>query len=191
MPFKRSMLESEGIEPAVIDKIMAAHVEVVNALKDERDKLQADIAEARRQLSNSQGEAKNWQAKYESEHTAFEEFKTSTAEEGVKRTKEAAYREALVKAGVPGKVIPAILKIADLSSVDIGEDGAAKDADKLLETAKSTWADFIPVPGEKRDVPDNPPGNAPTGKEAFEAMTLSQKMQYANAHPEEVVAYLK
>jgi hypothetical protein len=191
MPFKRSMLESKGIEPAVIDEIMAAHVGVIDTLKDERDKLQADIAEAQRQLSNSQGEAKNWQTKYESEHTAFEEFKTSVAEDDVRRTKETAYREALVKAGVPDKVIPAILRVADLSPVEIGEDGAAKDADKLLETAKSTWADFIPVSGEKRDVPDNPPDNAPTGKEAFEAMTLSQKMQYANAHPEEVAAYLK
>lgn len=191
MAFKRSMLESMGLEASQIDEIMKAHVEVVNALKDERDKIQASLDESQRQLSNSKSETKDWQTKYESERTAFEDFKTAATEAETKKAKESAYREALVKAGVPDKVIPSILRIADLEAVEFDEGGAVKDSAKLVESTKTQWADFIPVSGEKRDNPDNPPEKAPTGKEAFEAMTLSQRMQYANAHPDEVAAYLK
>lgn len=191
MAFKRSMLESMGLEAGQIDEIMKAHVEVVNALKDERDKIQETLDETQRQLGNSKSEIKDWQTKYEGEHTAFEDFKTATTKAETKKAKESAYREALVKAGVPDKVIPSILRIADLEGVEFDESGAVKDAAKLVESAKTSWADFIPSSGEKRDNPDNPPSAPPSGKEAFEAMSLSQQMQYANAHPDEVAAYLK
>ena len=193
MAFKRNWLAAMGIESDKIEEIIAAHVEVVNALKDERDQLQADnekLKGVQQQLDDLQNGDNDWQSKYENEHQAFEDFKKTVAEADTKRVKEQKYHDALVKIGIPEKIASSILRIADLSGVEL-VDGEVKDAEAFEKSVSETWADYIPKQGERRNDPDNPPDAKPTGKEAFDAMSLSEQMQYANAHPEEVAAYMK
>ena len=52
-----------------------------------------------------------------------------------------------------------MLKVSDIDSVEIGEDGKIKDADKLQENIKSEWADFIVSQGTKGAETATPPTN--------------------------------
>lgn len=90
------------------------------------------------------------------------------------RAKEAAYREILKDAGVPEKRIAGILKVSKdtVDSLELDENGNAKDSDKLTEAAKSEWEDFIPTTIEKGAPTHNPPSN-----NGGQTMTRDQIMQ--------------
>ena len=73
MSLSRKDLEAMGIEPEKIESIIAAHIGVVNALKDERDALKAkadQLDAVQKQLDELKTSGDDWQSKYESEHTA-------------------------------------------------------------------------------------------------------------------------
>lgn len=193
MPFTRKMLAAKGLEPDVIDEIMAAHVEVVNALKDERDTLKTEadkVATLQEELDTMKQTGGGWKKKYEDEHTALEQLKADYADAETKRRKADIYRDALRKAGVPEKLLDALLKIAPVDSVEIGADGAAKNIGDIEKGIKETFGDYIQTKREALDKPDTPPATA-TGKDAFNAMTLTEKMRYANEHPAEAAEYMK
>ena len=57
--------------------------------------------------------------------------------------KEAAYREILKAAGVSEKRIDSVIRVSDIDGIELGEDGKVKDAEKLTNSVKSEWADFI------------------------------------------------
>lgn len=193
MAFTRKMLAAMGIEPEKIDEIMAAHVEVVNALKDERDTLKADadrLTVVQTELDALKTSGGDWQTKYEAEHTAFEEYKADIQAAETRRTKENAYRDVMKKAGIPDKVIEPLLKIADVDNVKIDKDGTVINTSDIETSIKNNFSDYIRVEDTVLDNPETPP-NSQTGKDAFNAMTLTEQMRYANEHPAEVAEYLK
>src|SRR5699024_2831155 len=73
--------------------------------------------------------------------------------------KESAYRELLKAAGISEKRIAAILKVSDIDSVELDENGAIKDANKLTESIKAEWADFITTTQTRGASTSNPPAN--------------------------------
>ena len=73
--------------------------------------------------------------------------------------KSEAYEKLLKDAGVSEKRIATVLKVSDLSAIEIDKDGNLKDADKLTENIKAEWSDFIQTQEQQgADVP-NPPSN--------------------------------
>ena len=64
----------------------------------------------------------------------------------------------LKAAGVSEKRIPAILKVTDLNSVEL-EGDKVKDAEKLTETVKTDWADFIESSNTSGARTNTPPAN--------------------------------
>jgi hypothetical protein len=70
-----------------------------------------------------------------------------------------AYKEMLKEAGISEKRIPAVLRVADLSGVKLDEDGNIKDKDKLVESVKEEWSDFIQAKGAKGADTKTPPDN--------------------------------
>ena len=99
-----------------------------------------------------------YKEKYEKEKRAFEDFKNEQTAKETKQAKEAAYRELLKAAGVSEKRIPAILKVTDLNSVEL-EGDKVKDADKITETVKTDWADFIESSNTSGANTNTPPAN--------------------------------
>lgn len=55
-----------------------------------------------------------------------------------------------------------MLKVSDTDGIEFDTDGKVKDEDKLLETVKKEWADFIPQTTQTGVPATNPP--AATGK---------------------------
>lgn len=146
MAFTRKMLKALGIEEDKIDQIMDAHVEVVDALKADRDTYKADaekLSDVQKELDGLKKDGGDWQKKYEDEHKAFDEYKNVQTAKEAKEAKEKAYRGLLKAAGVAEKRIDAIIKVTDLDAIELDEKGAVKDSEKHTETVKTDFAEFI------------------------------------------------
>jgi hypothetical protein len=171
MAFTRKFLTALGIDEAKVDEIIAAHTEVTDALKTERDQYKADAAkyaEAKAELDRITAEAaknggKNpFEVKYNALREEFDKFKADATAKETKAKKESAFRAILKKAGVSEKRIEAVLKVSDTDGIEFDDNGKVKDEDKLLETVKKEWSDFIPTSTQTGVPATNPP--ASTGK---------------------------
>ena len=153
MALTRRMLKAMGISDEQVDEIIAAHSETVDALKEQRDQYKADaekLPEIQKQLdkANSDLEAAGkdaYKVKYEALKEEFEGYKNEQAAKETRSAKERAYRELLKAAGITEKRIDSVIRVSDLDAVELDDKGAIKDADKLTESIKTEWADFIPT----------------------------------------------
>lgn len=188
--FTRKYLTSIGIEEDKIDLIMEKHSEVVTEIKDERDKykVEADkLPDVQKQLSELQEEAKNnsddkYKVKYEALKEDFEEYKKGVTAKETKSKKESAYTKLLKAAGVSEKRISAILKVTNFDDIELDENGDAKEADKLTESIKSEWSDFISTTSTQGANVANPPANntgkaIKTKKEIMEIKDTAERQQ--------------
>lgn len=100
---------------------------------------------------------------YKTLKKSFDDYKADQAAKEAKAAKEAAYREVLKAAGIPEKRLAAVLRASDLSGVELDKDGKIKDVDKLTESIKTEWADFIPTTRTTGTNPANPPANTGGG----------------------------
>lgn len=172
-----------GIEDKAIESIIEAHSETVNGLKAERDKYkeQAEkVPDLQRQLEEAQAAGNGsdeWEQKYNEEHQAFEDFKAQVATEKADAEKAQAYRGMLMAAGIDPKRIDAIMRVTDLSGVEM-EDGKLKEAGKLEEAAKEEWADFVVKTFTKGSNPATPPehkDNVPEGADPEIARRMQER----------------
>lgn len=162
MALTRTMLKALGIEAEKIEEIINAHSETVDALKVERDEYKASAAKVtqiQKELDDAKAlNAGEWQKKYEKEHTDFEAYKTDVAGKQLTAAKTAAYKALLTKAGVSDKRIDAVIKVTDLSKIEL--DGEKiKGADDLEKNIKTEWADFIVASGTQGAGTATPPQN--------------------------------
>ena len=172
MALTRKFLTALGIDEAKVDEIITAHTEVTDALKAERDKFKTDAgkyAAAQAELDSIKAQAakdggKNpYQVKYEALKEEFDTYKKDTETKATKAKKEAAYRKLLKDAGVTEKRLDAVLRVSDFDGIEFDSDGKIKDADKLTESIKKEWADFIPQTSQQGAPAQNPPSTT-TGK---------------------------
>lgn len=151
MALTRRSLKAMGIEDEKIDEIIAAHAETVDALKEQRDnyKAQADeLAKVQQKLDEANETIKAngsdaWKVKYDAIKEEYDNYKSDISAKETTRAKQAAYREVLKAAGVSDKRIDSIIRVSDIDSVELDESGKIKEADKLTESIKNEWADFI------------------------------------------------
>ena len=139
---------------------------------EEIDTLKADKQTAEDNATT----AGKWKTKYEALKSDFEQYKADQTAKETRAAKEEAYRELLTAAGIPDKRLAAVLKVSDLDSLEL-MDGKFKDADKLTESIKSEWADFIPTTTVTGVQTATPPENNPTGKNPGE-MTMAEYIKY-------------
>ena len=57
------------------------------------------------------------------------------------------------------KRIKSVLKVADIDSIELDENGTIKDADALKKAIKEEWEDFIPSDETKGASTSTPPAN--------------------------------
>ena len=163
MALTRKFLRALGIEDDKIEEIIGAHLETVNPLKDERDnlkeqadkaaELQKQVDELTKQGSTSEDLAK----KYEDEHAAFEAYKAEVEKGKAVDAKKSAYRKLLESSGIDPKRIDAVMRVSDVSTIEVGEDGNIIDADKVAEQIKTDWSDFVVSTGTVGQRVDTPP----------------------------------
>lgn len=169
MALTRKFLSAIGIEGDNIDEIITAHTDTVNALKEERDRYKTDaeqykadsekLADVEKELTEAREklESDDTTAKLESLEKEYKEYKQSVEAKETKQAKENAYKKILKDAGVDEKRISSILRVSDIDSVEIQKDGTIKDADKLTESIKTEWSDFIVTSNQEGSQTPTPP----------------------------------
>ena len=172
-----------GIDEKQVESIIEAHSETVNGLKADRDKYKEQagkVADLQKQLEDAQAASNGedeWEQKYNDEHQAFEDFKAQIQTERADAEKAQAYRGMLMAAGIDPKRIGAIMRVTDLSEVEM-EDGKLKDSGKLEESAKQEWADFVLktfTKGSNPATPPEPKGNVPEGADPEIAKRMQER----------------
>lgn len=103
----------------------------VNAIISER------LAREREKLS----ESNEYKTKYETVQKELDEMKAAQ----LHQQKKNAYRDLLVKANIAEKRVATILKAStdEIDALELDENGKAVDADKLVETIRKEWEDFV------------------------------------------------
>lgn len=153
MALTRKSLKAMGLTDEQVDSIVEMHTETVEALKEQRDAYKVDaekLSEVQKQLdtANQQLESAgkdSWKVKYEALKEDFDTYKADQTAKETRSAKERAYRELLKAAGITEKRIDSVVRVSDIDSVELDDNGAIKDADKLTESIKTEWADFIPT----------------------------------------------
>ena len=120
--------------------------------------------------------AEKWKTKYDALKDDFDAYKKDISAKESKATRSNAYKELLKQAGISEKRLDAVLKVSDIDSLEMGDDGKFKDSDKILEGIKSEWADFITTTEKKGAETSTPPSNNGGGK-----MTKAEIMKIKDA----------
>ena len=120
--------------------------------QDEVNKIVSDrLAREREKLADED----SYRAKYEALSKELESIKAAQA----RQQKEDAYRALLNQAGISEKRIATVVKAsaAEIDALELDSSGRAVDADKLIDSIKGEWADFIPVTRTEGAPTPNPP----------------------------------
>lgn len=183
MALTRKMLSAMGIDEDKQDEIINAHIEVVNALKEERDNFKADAKKAEKlqkevddlNESMKSGERSPYKVKYEAKveeyndlKKQFDDYKADVSAKEVEAKKSSAYKELLKSAGVSEKRIDSIIRVTDLKKVELDDEGKIKDAENLSKNIKDEWSDFIVTESKQGANVSNPPANTGGGKKSKE-----------------------
>lgn len=170
MSLTRKLLESLGLESDKISTIIEAHAETVDALKEKAEKYKADAEKAatfEAEIAKIKAENESlkagddWKKKFDELNSEFEGYKTEQANKALEVEKSKAYKALLREAGISEKAVDIIIKGVDMKGIEL-EDGKIKDSDKLSESFKTEYKDFITqtnISGANTTVPpaNNPP----------------------------------
>lgn len=161
MALTRAMLKAMDIDSDKADQIFAAHTDVVESIKAERDELRgkaAEVPDLKKQIEELEAAkpTEDWEAKYNELKAEHESFKTQVAEEKAKAEKASLYRAVLREAGVEEKYIDDIMGVTDFAQVVV-ENGAIADAEGVRAKVAEKYASFIPQVSTKGADPATPP----------------------------------
>lgn len=164
MALTRNMLKGMGLTDEQVNAIIEEHVATVEGLKADRDKYKEDaskIVELEKKIKEYEADTSSdeWKKKYDDEHSAFEQYKTGVEEEKRVSAVRSAYKKLLTDNKVGDKHIDSILKVTDISSMKLDDQGNLEGADKLSESIKSDWSGFITSEGTKGADVNTPPSN--------------------------------
>ena len=172
MALTRKFLAAMGIETDKVDEIISAHVETVEGLKAERDsfKDKAEKYDAEKKKADDLGvkvkdlekqvEGKDpFEEKYNALKDEYDKYKSSIENEKTAANKTKAYKEMLKEVGISDKRLDAVMKVTDLSSIKLAEDGSIEGVEDLKTKVADEWADFIEKSATKGAEVKKPPVN--------------------------------
>ena len=163
-------VDSEHMKDAV-NEIIEGHTTSIEALREERDGYKEKAQKAddlAKQLEKAQKDLKEatsddsenkFKAKYEMLKEEFKEYKKDVEAKATKESKAKAYKDILKEAGISEKRIDAVLKVSDVDSIELDDEGKVKDKDDLLKSIKEEWSDFIQTADVQGAKTENPPAN--------------------------------
>lgn len=187
----------ENCTDEIENQLVALHLGVVDLLKDDVTRYKADAEKlpgVQKELDDLKGKGDDgYKAKYESEHKAFEDYKTSVAAEKTTAAKEKALETALKKVGIADKRLQSVARLCKgdglLDKLELDEKGAIKDSDKLETSLKESYSDYIVTTSTQGANTPNPPagngGNGSITAEAFKKMGYAERLKLYKESPEQ------
>ena len=153
--------------------------------KADADKLPA-VQQALDDLKASQSGEDPYKEKYEKKVREFDEYKKGVEAKELKRSKSTAYKQVLKE--LNASHVDSILKASqsELEKIELDENGKIKDVEKLKESIKKEWADFIVEEGQQGANTATPPANEGSKLSKDDIMkikdpTARQKAMYENS----------
>lgn len=158
----------ESCTDEIENQLVALHLGVVDPLKDDVTRYKADAEKlpgVQKEVDDLKGKGDDgYKAKYESEHQAFEDYKKTVDAEKTSAAKEKAVEAVLKKIGVSEKRLQSVAKLAKadglLDALELDDDGAVKEADKLEKSLKDSYSDYIVTTSTQGANTANPPANS-------------------------------
>lgn len=197
MALTRKGLKAAGLTDDQVDFVMEGNAETVDGLKEERDRYKADAEKlpgVQKELDDLKGKGDDgYKEKYESEHKAFEDYKTSVAAEKTTAAKEKALETALKKVGIADKRLQSVARLCKgdglLDKLELDEKGAIKNSDKLEASLKESYSDYIVTTSTQGAKTSNPPaGNGGAGSidaAAFAKMGYADRLKLKKTDPDQ------
>lgn len=184
MALTRKMLKGMSLTDEQIDTIIEAHTETTDALKEERDRYKADAAKLpaiQQELDDLKSKGDDgFEKKYNDLKAEYDKYKQDQADRANKAAIESAYKALLKEAGVSDKRVASILRVTDLSGAKLDKDGNLKDRDKMAESIKAEWSDFIQtadVKGADTKTPPKSTGGNMTKEDILKIKDTTERQQ--------------
>lgn len=171
MSLTRKMLKAMSIEDEKIEQIIEAHLEPVNALKEEVDKYKADaekLEEAKKEIETLKKRiAKNGdeemvsKAEYDKVKKDFDDYKEEIANKQAKEAKEKAVRTFYESKGITGKNLEIAMRgsRAEIDGIELDGD-KIKDNSALDALVKGDFSGLVATTTTKGANIANPPANS-------------------------------
>ena len=187
----------ESCTDEIENQLVALHLGVVDPLKDDVTRYKADaekLPAVQKELDDLKGKGDDgYKEKYESEHQAFEDYKTSVAAEKTTAAKEKALETALKKVGIADKRLQSVARLCKgdglLDKLELDDKGAIMDSDELEASLKESYSDYIVTTSTQGANTANPPaGNGGSGSitaEAFKKMGYADRLKLKKESPEQ------
>lgn len=177
----RAILEDETTDTSgKLKKILDVLHEETDALQNQLDEKDAAIAKAEKERDAANS------GKQTAEQ-ALTDYKAQQTQKDAHAAKEAKFREQLKAAGVLEKYFDRIVRLSgeDIDKMELDSKNNVKNADKLAESLKTDWSDYVGSTSTKGAPVDNPPtNNSGVSKEDFEKMSLDARIKLKNENPE-------
>lgn len=176
MALTRKMLTAMGIESDKIDQIIESHSDTVEGLKKQAEELREEaskvpVLEKEVEDLKAAQPTEDWESKYNELKAEYDGYKDKMAYEQAEQEKAKLYRSMLREAGVDEKRLDSILKVTDMSAINV-TDGAIADAEAVKEAIAKEWGDFIAVTNTQGASVDEPPANTGAKMSRDEIMAI-------------------
>lgn len=162
MALTRKLLKGMGLTDEQVDTIIEAHADTVDGLKADVNRYKADAEKlpgVQKELDGLKaGDGEDYKAKYEKEHSDFDQYKKDVLAKETAATAERLFRAELTAVGITGKRADAIVKATSLTGYKV-KDGAFEDVKAVQDGIKADWAEFIPTTTTTGAKVDTPPAN--------------------------------
>lgn len=189
MSLTRNDCKVAGLTEEQTSFVIEKHTETISgiraelkAAKENADKYEA-VKKELDELKTANSGKEDFKAKYDAEHAAFEKFKSEITAKEARTAKEAAVKAYFEGKKIVGKNQAIAMRgiKADIDGLELDENGKIKDTSSLDELVKGDYAGLISTTKTEGANTSMPPNN--TGGDTFGTMTLTEKMRYANEHP--------
>lgn len=160
----KANIDEDKMDKAV-EELLGGHTATVNALKEERDNYKAEaekLPNVEKELNDLKKQAEKdgenpFEAKYEAEHKAFEQYKSKVEADNTKRAKTKAYKAMLKEANIGENYVDTLVKVADFDNIKIDKDGNIEGKDELINSVKTEYSAFVVETEQKGADTANPP----------------------------------
>lgn len=147
MSLTRKLLKELELNDAAVERIIAAHVETVDALRQERDAAltqAASIETALQERDEFRALAEERSKESASAMEAFEAYRAQVEQERHEATRRSALMEALTGQGANPQAIPLLLDAISLTEEDWSGD-ALRDAAAVLQPYRAKYGALFSV----------------------------------------------
>lgn len=194
MALTRKFLSALGIEQDKIDEIITAHTETVDGLKEDLNKYKNEAEAyqtAKKEIDDMKKMVANgdsYKVKYEAIKAEFDDYKKDITAKETLEKKSNAYKKLLADAGVNEKLLDKVLAVTKLDDITL-EGEEIKDADKVTDSIKKEWADFIVKTKTEGEPTKTPPKGTGATKSVSDILAIKDPIERQKAIAENHEAF--